>query len=117
MYNEAHGLAPRLHDRVYREALYRAENENTPNAALELALCHCWGIGTPVDWKVGINWLEKAVSAGSEVALIYLKKLQPESRHVARTELNGHDSGSTSFEILAWRCKRAFVGSEFNREA
>jgi hypothetical protein len=45
---------------------------------LDLALCYGYGIGITKNWSKCLSWVEKAVSLGSEAALIFLKRLSPD---------------------------------------
>lgn len=78
MYTQASRERPSIHERIFKEALFRAENHFNPHAALEVAFCHEFGIGVPCDWTKCVYWVEMSAKMGSKTACIYLKRLRPD---------------------------------------
>jgi TPR repeat protein len=84
-----------LHERIYAETAFRATRQGNAKAALELALCHRFGVGTLINWSECLVWINKAAYLGSEVGLIWLKRLQPDIRYLSAVNfpsLSGRNS-------------------------
>ena len=64
-----------IEKRLFRELVVRANVKNDATAALEVALCYGYGIGTKKDWLECVAWIGKAASKGSIAAAIYNKRL------------------------------------------
>jgi ankyrin repeat protein len=80
--------------------LLRASHQHDANAALEVALCYAYGIGTEASWPGSLEWLKKAASRDNAVGAMYLKRLKPELENVKMEKEDGKTYGLNAL-ILA----------------
>jgi hypothetical protein len=100
-------IGPVYTDRLFAESKIRAIRHKNLSAALDLALCHGYGIGTTQSWPDCIKWLETAAASGNEPTLIYLKRVRPEIQFV-ETDGSIGIGGETNIRVsdfLLQRCR------------
>jgi hypothetical protein len=61
-----------LSKRHFNEACFRADKQNNTDAALHVAFCHAYGVGTKANWEECVAWLQKAALGGSVTSSVLL---------------------------------------------
>lgn len=87
-------------DHLYVESYIRATRYNDSTAALDLALCFAYGIGTRSDWSECLAWIENAALLGSTTALMYLKRLKPDLNRLEHPIRVGNLETADVFDLL-----------------